>query len=171
MAGYILVGAQGKRTDKEYYRDIVRSFEGRIQYSTDIYEDTAFQWLGPILIMFRKSINYETRFVKAFWLGLEGNLGATGCRVSDSWGYHPGTVWHKVKPDEEDMMAYAEFVSNKNNKDVVDKYLIRKEGFVTDRNKYLAQARKVWKERATKNLKTYVSFDEIDMCKRILEKG
>lgn len=169
MANYILIGGQKGRSDKQYYDDLISSFEGRIPYSDKIYEETAFQWLGPIIAMFRKTINLETRFVRAYWIGVDGKFETTSCKISDSWGYHPGTMWHRVKPNTAEISSYGEFVANPENKEIVDKYFMNHDWAVTDRKEYMKLTRKVWHERAMNNLKNFVSAEEM-WLKEKLEK-
>lgn len=157
---YILIGSQRKRSDEVYYNDLVESFKGRIPYSDVIYEETAFQWLGPIVIMFKKSIDFETRFVRAHWLNINGDLGTTTCRVGDSWGYHSGSVWHKVRENEEEAEAFRVFVGSPENDDVVTRYLRCSDWVVNGMKDYMKLVRKEWKIRSMKNLKRFVSTEE-----------
>lgn len=149
--------------DSVYFDILVQSFQGRIPYCFEVYEETAFQWLGPIVKMFRKTI--VGNVARAFWLNADGRLEATSCDVMDSWGYHPGSAWHRVKLTD----AENEFLKTVQ---VDQLYANPEDGFgrIDDSKLYLKACREVWKRRVERNLEKFVSKEENDLFLELKSK-
>lgn len=155
--GYILVGSKGRLSEAEYRNKVRDSTVGRIPYAQKIYRETAFQWLGPIVVLFNTFIDEDKRYARAYWLSAGGRLEATCCEGVDSWGYHHGHSWHKTSPTEEDLEKENGFWAS--SPETRDRFFNGRVPFLSG-NGYLKECRRVWAKRARENLNFFVSYEE-----------